>query len=141
MVGGAYDGAGRSSQLACLPTARGTVAPTRGQGTWRSSLLKSGTRSCWSKQKPARRRRAPGPPRASQTLASQVLQGLHNGFSTTQGSDPFRASTHKLPASPPRQGFPSPSTLNTCKAAPPIHSKHPSQLLALEMFKDSRTSK
>ena len=25
------DGAGRSSALACLPTARGTVAPTRGQ--------------------------------------------------------------------------------------------------------------
>ena len=25
------DGAGRSSTLACLPTARGTVAPTRGQ--------------------------------------------------------------------------------------------------------------
>ena len=25
------DGAGRSRSLACLPTARGTVAPTRGQ--------------------------------------------------------------------------------------------------------------
>ena len=138
MVGVAYaldiDGAGRSSMLACLPTARGTVAPTRGQvpgrfgrswlvfsrldprgsGGSRAPLCKaiSGPGSLRAR---SRGQATPPPPKTApkQEPAQQGLQHL---------SGPFESHSTQL------------SLLK-------FHSRHPSQLLAPEMFKDSLTSK
>ena len=64
------DGAGRSSTLACLPTARGTVAPTRGLGTSTGSFFRQYPKPSPCAERwvlffrvdPGRVRGGPGPP-------------------------------------------------------------------------------
>ena len=119
------DGAGRSRSLACLPTARGTVAPTRGQvpggvllGTSTGPSLKSMTFSgflpvdsggVWG-QGPlpggaSRTLRAPSPPGPGAFKGPPGLQASSSGASKV-----FQASFENLQG--PQAGL---QPYNNCK--------------------------
>ena len=108
------DGAGRSKTLACLPTARGTVAPTRGQvpggdllgtstGPYKVIALNLVVEALavagWLFP-------VPGP--ASSRPPSQRLPGLHAGAFHPEAFSSLVRNLHAFPAAsqrPPHQAF------------------------------------
>ena len=137
------NGARRSSTLACLPTARGTgvflffkantrnlvVEALAAAGWFLSGWMRVG--SLGGPGPPLRAAAFTGPPHPSQG------QGSPSRLTILQG---FACSGHNF------QGFQHPSTSRKASQISQVrplkfHSRHPSQLLALEMFQDSLTSK